>query len=626
MDDDPPDPFSPDAHQALPGDVVTPRTASARRALRDHELVLRAHESGTGEYRKMLVDAEQGMEKLLEMNRALRKELELERRAGGSAGGIGTHSNGTQTAVLAATLEDTRARLRETEVQLDMVTASFEALKRERVDATTVLQSNASVRKALDAERLQLENVRSDLRRSRDEVAVEARKVRSEAAQHRAALNLKIVSRMTPEDDAMIAAASLAALSGLETKLSELEGFAAARVADAPDNGGANRPGLEHAVAAEVIDARGTRDEAARLRDVNKTLRDQIRTLAVDLEMSRASEAAAVESARSARDFARAEDEVREAVKVNRPEVDALRLELARANDAVRRSEAHALVASRRSREADELELALGEREAEIRALRREVAERVTAGEETHAREREETHARPVAALPSPSPRKRDARESSFARGSERAQGSGGGVPGSSPSRSPRPRGWAVNDETVIEDTAESREFFDSDEDSDPSTYVPDHDLDPRVALEELKIHRRARRAVRRLRRWEPGLDIVPVPDDDDGGRDPTRSSPTRSVYRPDSTRPPHRSVGARSSPVKTPFRPAGVAGLGTALSGAIGAARLALADAERELTEAHEKRLSARRQKESVARLYLGRRSEAKTTKPPPWAAQRRP
>jgi hypothetical protein len=68
------------------------------------------------------------------------------------------------------------------------------------------------------------------------------------------------------------------------------------------------------------------------------------------------------------------------------------------------------------------------------------------------------------------------------------------------------------------------------------------------------------------------------------------------------------------------------VAGLGTALSGAIGAARLALADAERELTEAHEKRLSARRQKESVARLYLRRRSEAKTTKPPPWAAQRRP
>jgi hypothetical protein len=340
--------------------------------------------------------------------------------------------------------------------------------------------------------------------------------------------------------------------------------------------------------------------------------------------MSRASEAAAVESARSARDFARAEDEVREAVKVNRPEVDALRLELARANDAVRRSEAHALVASRRSREADELELALGEREAEIRRLRREVAERVTVGEETHAPE--ETHARPVAALPSPSPRKGDARESSFARGSERAQGSGGGVPGSSPSRSPRPRGWAVNDETVIEDTAESREFFDSDEDSDPSTYVPDHDLDPRVALEELKIHRRARRAVRRLRRWEPGLDIVPVPDDDGDGRDPTRSSPARSVYRPDSTRPPHRSVSARSSPVKTPFRPAGVAGLGTALSGAIGAARLALADAERELTEAHEKRLSARRQKESVARLYLGRRSEAKTTKPPPWAAQRRP
>ena len=83
MDDDPPDPFSPDApgpSQRLPGDVVTPRTASARRALREHELALRAHESGTAEYRRMLSDAEQGMEKLLTMNAALRRELELERR------------------------------------------------------------------------------------------------------------------------------------------------------------------------------------------------------------------------------------------------------------------------------------------------------------------------------------------------------------------------------------------------------------------------------------------------------------------------------------------------------------------------------------------------------------------
>jgi len=154
MDDDPPDPFSPDApgpSQRLPGDVVTPRTASARRALREHELALRAHESGTAEYRRMLSDAEQGMEKLLTMNAALRRELELERRA---STGVG-RADGTRDAVLAATLEDTRSRLRETEVQLERVTDAFEALKRERAEATAVLQSNAAVRKALDAERVQ---------------------------------------------------------------------------------------------------------------------------------------------------------------------------------------------------------------------------------------------------------------------------------------------------------------------------------------------------------------------------------------------------------------------------------------------------------------------------------------
>ena len=170
MDDDPPDPFSPDApgpSQRLPGDVVTPRTASARRALREHELALRAHESGTAEYRRMLSDAEQGMEKLLTMNAALRRELELERR---TSTGVG-RADGTRDAVLAATLEDTRSRLRETEVQLERVTDAFEALKRERAEATAVLQSNAAVRKALDAERVQLEGAREDLNSRAAEVA-----------------------------------------------------------------------------------------------------------------------------------------------------------------------------------------------------------------------------------------------------------------------------------------------------------------------------------------------------------------------------------------------------------------------------------------------------------------------
>ena len=109
----------------------------------------------------MLSDAEQGMEKLLTMNAALRRELELERRA---STGVG-RADGTRDAVLAATLEDTRSRLRETEVQLERVTDAFEALKRERAEATAVLQSNAAVRKALDAERVQLEGAREDLNR-----------------------------------------------------------------------------------------------------------------------------------------------------------------------------------------------------------------------------------------------------------------------------------------------------------------------------------------------------------------------------------------------------------------------------------------------------------------------------
>lgn len=616
MDDDPPDPFSPDApgsSQRLPGDVVTPRTASARRALREHELALRAHESGTAEYRRMLSDAEQGMEKLLTMNAALRRELELERRA---STGVG-RADGTRDAVLAATLEDTRSRLRETEVQVERVTDAFEALKRERAEATAVLQSNAAVRKALDAERVQLEGAREDLNSRAAEVATRARKVRSEAAQHRAALDLKIVSSMTKEDDAAIAAAAFAALSGLEEKLLELERFASRPAPEPPDNGGANRPGIAHAVAAERAIA--TEGEVRRVQELNVELRDRIRTLEVDLQMSRAREASAVEGARLARDFARAEDEVREATA--RPEVEALRAELEKANEAVRRSEAHASVAAKRSHEADRLEILLAERETEIRRLRREVSERATG---------EETLARPVAALPSPSPRKS---RPGTADGATRLRGG-------------RAPAWAVNDETVIEDTTESRDFHDSgddsgddsDDDDDPE-YVPAHDLDPVAALEELKAHRRARRAVRKLRRWEAARDIVPVAPD----REPDGTS---SVYRP-----PVPARGGRSrvnlngeEPVRrrvqgsgpgfdrrqVPFRPAGVAGLelSRGLSTAIGQARLALADAERELTEAHERRVSARRQRESVARLYRGghaRTSVARKEPAPPWA-QRRP
>ena len=599
MDDDPPDPFSPDTPgpSRLPGDVVTPRTASARRALREHELALRAHESGTAEYRRMLSDAEQGMEKLLTMNAALRRELELERRA---STGVG-RADGTRDAVLAATLEDTRSRLRETEVQLERVTDAFEALKRERAEATAVLQSNAAVRKALDAERVQLEGAREDLTSRSAEVATRAHKVRSEAAQHRAALDLKIVSRMTREDDAAIAAAAFAALSGLEEKLLELERFASRPAPEPPDNGGANRPGIAHAVAAER--AITTEGEVRRVQELNVELRDRIRTLEVDLQMSRAREASAAEGARLARDFARAEDEVREATA--RPEVEALRAELEKANEAVRRSEAHALVAAKRSHEADRLEILLAERETEIRRLRREVSERATG---------EESLARPVEALPSPSPRK------------SRQSARGGS--------------WAVNDETVIEDTMGSRDFHDSgdnsgDDSGDDPEYVPEHDLDPVAALEELKAHRRARRAVRKLRRWEAARDIVPVaPDREPDGDSSVYQEPVRRRVQGQGV----QGQGVQGQGVQgqgpgsrrqVPFRPAGVAGLelSRGLSTAIGQARLALADAERELTEAHERRMSARRQRESVARLYRGghaRTSVARKEPAPPWAKRR--
>ena len=607
MDDDPPDPFSPDTPgpSRLPGDVVTPRTASARRALREHELALRAHESGTAEYRRMLSDAEQGMEKLLTMNAALRRELELERRA---STGVG-RADGTRDAVLAATLEDTRSRLRETEVQLERVTDAFEALKRERAEATAVLQSNAAVRKALDAERVQLEGAREDLTSRAADVATRAHKVRSEAAQHRAALELKIVSRLTKEDDAAIAAYVASSLSGLEEKLLELERFASRPAPHPPDNGGANRPGIAHAVAAERAIA--TEGEVRRVREVNVELRDRIRTLEVDLQMSRAREASAAEGARLARDFARAEDEVREVR--DRPEVEALRAELEKANEAVRRSEAHALVAAERSHEADRLQILLAERETEIGRLRRQVSER----ERATTTRNEETLARPVAALPSPSPRK------------SRQSARGGS--------------WAVNDETVIEDTMGSRDFHDSGDDSgDDPEYVPEHDLDPVAALEELKAHRRARRAVRKLRRWEAARDIVPVAPgrEPDGGssvyRAPAPVAPGGRSHASNGEEPARRRVQGQGvqgqgpgSRRQVPFRPAGVAGLelSRGLSTAIGQARLALADAERELTEAHERRMSARRQRESVARLYRGghaRTSVARKEPAPPWAKRR--
>ena len=604
MDDDPPDPFSPDTPgpSRLPGDVVTPRTTSARRALREHELALRAHESGTAEYRRMLSDAEQGMEKLLTMNATLRRELELERRA---STGVG-RADGTRDAVLAATLEDTRSRLRETEVQLERVTDAFEALKRERAEATAVLQSNAAVRKALDAERVQLEGAREDLTSRAADVATRAHKVRSEAAQHRAALELKIVSRVTKEDDAAIAAYVASSLSGLEEKLLELERFASRPAPHPPDNGGANRPGIAHAVAAERAIA--TEGEVRRVREVNVELRDRIRTLEVDLQMSRAREASAAEGARLARDFARAEDEVREVR--DRPEVEALRAELEKANEAVRRSEAHALVAAERSHEADRLQILLAERETEIGRLRRQVSER----ERATTTRNEETLARPVAALPLPSPRK------------SRQSARGGS--------------WAVNDETVIEDTMGSRDFHDSgdnsgDDSGDDPEYVPEHDLDPVAALEELKAHRRARRAVRKLRRWEAARDIVPVaPDREPDGDSSVYQEPVRRRVQGQGV----QGQGVQGQGVQgqgpgsrrqVPFRPAGVAGLelSRGLSTAIGQARLALADAERELTEAHERRMSARRQRESVARLYRGghaRTSVARKEPAPPWAKRR--
>ena len=145
---------------------------------------------------------------------------------------------------------------------------------------------------------------------------------------------------------------------------------------------------------------------------------------------------------------------------------------------------------------------------------------------------------------------------------------------------------------------------------------------------------------MRKLRRWEAARDIVPVAPD----REPDGTSV--SVYRPpaparggrsrtnlNGEEPVRRQVQGSAGPGfrrQVPFRPAGVAGLelSRGLSTAIGQARLALADAERELTEAHERRMSARRQRESVARLYRGghaRTSVARKEPAPPWA-QRRP
>ena len=140
------------------------------------------------------------------------------------------------------------------------MTDAFEALKR-ACEATAVLQSNAAVRE-LDAERVQLEGAREDLT-SRSAKSRRAHKVRSEAAQHRAALDLKIVSRIR-EDDAAIAAAAFA--RGLEEKLLELEICVATR-AGAAGQRGASRPGIAHAVAAERAIA--TEGEVRRVQELN---------------------------------------------------------------------------------------------------------------------------------------------------------------------------------------------------------------------------------------------------------------------------------------------------------------------------------------------------------------------
>ena len=95
----------------------------------------------------------------------------------------------------------------------------------------------------------------------------------------------------------------------------------------------------------------------------------------------------------------------------------------------MRRSEAHALVAAKRSHEADRLRFYRGLRDGDRAAPTRSLGTCHWRGE----------LARPVAALPSPSPRK--SRQS--ARGA-----------------------WAVSAETIIEDTTGSRDFRDSGDDS----------------------------------------------------------------------------------------------------------------------------------------------------------------
>ena len=159
-------------------DVVSPDATPARKdtdaALRDHENALSGSAMQMEETKKLLEETAAGASRLLEMNRALRLELDVARaerdaaraeadqtraraRATSEVGGSGSPK--TKDSEVAAL----KTALAEAERNLRTVSAGFRLLRREREEALNVLKGSEATRAALDEERAAVAKMREAL-------------------------------------------------------------------------------------------------------------------------------------------------------------------------------------------------------------------------------------------------------------------------------------------------------------------------------------------------------------------------------------------------------------------------------------------------------------------------------
>ena len=153
---------------------ATPARKDTDAALRDHENALSGSAMQMEETKKLLEETAAGASRLLEMNRALRLELDVARaerdaaraeadqtraraRATSEVGGSGSPK--TKDSEVAAL----KTALAEAERNLRTVSAGFRLLRREREEALNVLKGSEATRAALDEERAAVAKMREAL-------------------------------------------------------------------------------------------------------------------------------------------------------------------------------------------------------------------------------------------------------------------------------------------------------------------------------------------------------------------------------------------------------------------------------------------------------------------------------